>query len=154
MQSLRGRIRIEQPKITLPHPGYVPLQWFPCHSTQAAIGTVRNNQKCGVQYRNPWNRVRVGRVLEDMDSMAGYIAFLHCDDSDPSKLPPLLVTAAVERIEILHDVDLDRDATLCAILCIKYVCADLLRGVLTIMPSPVDGMEGAELTASVHSVPS
>lgn len=56
--------------------------------------------------------MRVGRVLEDMDSMAGYIAFLHCDDGDPTNLPPLLVTAAVERIEIIHVVDLERDATL------------------------------------------
>ena len=26
-------------------------------------------------YRNPWNAVRVGRVLEDLDSLAGNIAF-------------------------------------------------------------------------------
>lgn len=58
----------------------------------------------------------MGRVLEDMDSMAGYIAFRHCDDGDPSKLPPLLVTAAVERIEIIRSFDLECDVTLCAIL--------------------------------------
>jgi acyl-coenzyme A thioesterase 9 len=55
-------------------------------------------------------------ILEDMDSMAGYIAFLHCDDGDPSKMPPLLVTAAVERIEIIHPMDLECDALLCALL--------------------------------------
>jgi acyl-coenzyme A thioesterase 9 len=55
-----------------------------------------------------------------MDSMAGYIAFLHCDDGDPSTLPPLLVTAAVERIEIIHAMDLAHDATLCAPPCLWF----------------------------------
>ena len=80
---------------------------------QAWCATVCN----GVQYRNPWNRVRVGRLLEDMDSLAGYVAFLHCDDGDGGRLPPLLVTAAVERIAILQPVALERDATLRAPRC-------------------------------------
>lgn len=28
-------------------------------------------------YRNPWGNVRLGRVLEDLDSFAGFIAFEH-----------------------------------------------------------------------------
>lgn len=67
-----------------------------------------------VQYRNPWNHIRMGRVLEDMDSMAGNIAFTHCDDDDPATLLPMLVTAAVERIEMIRSVDLEHDASLCA----------------------------------------
>lgn len=30
-----------------------------------------------MQYRSPWNEVRLGRLLEDLDAMAGYIAFTH-----------------------------------------------------------------------------
>lgn len=30
-----------------------------------------------LQYRNPWNQVRVGKLLEDLDSLAGNIAFQH-----------------------------------------------------------------------------
>lgn len=30
-----------------------------------------------VQYRNPWSGVRIGRVMEDMDSLAGFVAFDH-----------------------------------------------------------------------------
>ena len=81
--------------------------------------SLRCNQEIAgstVQYRNPWNHIRMGRVLEDMDSMAGNIAFVHCDDGDPATLPPMLVTAAVERIEMIHSVDLEHDATLCASL--------------------------------------
>ena len=29
------------------------------------------------QYRNPWGFVRIGRILEDLDSLAGTIAFSH-----------------------------------------------------------------------------
>jgi hypothetical protein len=28
-------------------------------------------------YRNPWNAVRVGRLMEDMDSLAGVVAYDH-----------------------------------------------------------------------------
>ncbi|GAB4823181.1 hypothetical protein N2152v2_010227, partial [Parachlorella kessleri] len=49
-------------------------------------------------YRSPWGEVRLGRVLEDLDSLAGYVAYDHCDDGDATTRPPLLVTAAVEAI--------------------------------------------------------
>jgi acyl-coenzyme A thioesterase 9 len=65
-----------------------------------------------VQYRNPWNRLRIGRVLEDLDSLAGNIAFAHCDDGNPLTHMPLLVTAAVEQIKYLQHVSLDQDVTL------------------------------------------
>jgi acyl-coenzyme A thioesterase 9 len=51
-------------------------------------------------YRSPWGRVRVGRMLEDMDSLAGYVAFEHADDDDDATRPPLLATASVEAITI------------------------------------------------------
>jgi acyl-coenzyme A thioesterase 9 len=38
-------------------------------------------------YRNPWGAVRLGRVLEDLDSLAGNIAYEHCDDFDASTRP-------------------------------------------------------------------
>lgn len=30
-----------------------------------------------MQYRNPWGAVRIGRLLEDLDSLAGNVAFRH-----------------------------------------------------------------------------
>jgi acyl-coenzyme A thioesterase 9 len=29
------------------------------------------------QYRNPWGFVRMGKILEDLDSLAGNIAYEH-----------------------------------------------------------------------------
>jgi acyl-coenzyme A thioesterase 9 len=49
-------------------------------------------------FRNPWGGVRIGLLLEDMDSMAGFTAYQHVDDGDSTTRPPILVTATVEAI--------------------------------------------------------
>ena len=43
-------------------------------------------------------RGRFGLLLEDLDALAGNVAFAHCDDGDPDTPPPLLVTASVDRL--------------------------------------------------------
>ena len=43
-------------------------------------------------------RTRFGLLLEDLDSLAGNVAFAHCDDGDPATPAPLLVTASVDRL--------------------------------------------------------
>ena len=43
-------------------------------------------------------RTRFGLLLEDLDSLAGNVAFAHCDDGDPSTPAPLLVTASVDHL--------------------------------------------------------
>ncbi|CAM9295243.1 unnamed protein product [Ectocarpus fasciculatus] len=60
-------------------------------------------------YRNPGGLVRIGRILEDLDALAGNIAFKHCSE-DPSF--PLLVTASVDRIVLRRHPELDCDITL------------------------------------------
>ncbi|KAL0026597.1 hypothetical protein WJX77_009204 [Trebouxia sp. C0004] len=61
------------------------------------------------QYRNPWNQVRVGKLLEDLDSLAGNIAFQHCDDERTDTQLPLLVTASVDAIHLRRRLDLHQD---------------------------------------------
>ena len=50
------------------------------------------------QYTSAWGTMRIGRILEDLDALAGNVALRHADDGDPATRPPLLVTAAVERV--------------------------------------------------------
>lgn len=45
-------------------------------------------------YRNPWGQMRFGKILEDLDALAGNIAFNHVDGN------PMIVTAAVDRIRL------------------------------------------------------
>ncbi|EFJ45017.1 hypothetical protein VOLCADRAFT_106173 [Volvox carteri f. nagariensis] len=56
--------------------------------------------------RNPWGHLRVGRLLEDLDSLAGNVAFEHCHTG---RGPPLLVTAAVDEITVRHPLQVERD---------------------------------------------
>jgi acyl-coenzyme A thioesterase 9 len=63
-------------------------------------------------YENPWGQLRFGRVLEDLDALAGNISFLHV--GSPS---PVIVTASVDRIvlrkrpHISHDQSLSGQVT-------------------------------------------
>jgi hypothetical protein len=46
-------------------------------------------------YRNPWGQMRFGRILEDLDALAGNIAYGHVQDPHLS-----IVTASVDRIRL------------------------------------------------------
>lgn len=55
-------------------------------------------------YRNPFGQMRFGKVLEDLDALAGNIAFAHVQD------PKLtIVTASVDRIRLSAPPNLDSD---------------------------------------------
>jgi acyl-coenzyme A thioesterase 9 len=55
-------------------------------------------------YRNPWGQMRFGKILEDLDALAGNIAFAHVQD--PSII---LVTASVDRIRLMGVPSIDID---------------------------------------------
>jgi len=57
-------------------------------------------------YRNPWGEMRFGKILEDLDALAGNIAFNHVEGN------PLIVTAAVDRIRLKHNPVIGDDQTL------------------------------------------
>lgn len=63
-------------------------------------------------YRNPWGQIRLGRLMEDLDALAGNIAFFHVDsdnevednddDTNQAQQHPVIVTASVDRIRLKH----------------------------------------------------
>lgn len=61
------------------------------------------------QYRDPWNEVRIGKLLEDLDALAGTIAVKHCSDEDSTTRPLLLVTASVDKMELKKPICVDTD---------------------------------------------
>ncbi|KAJ0969342.1 hypothetical protein J5N97_022219 [Dioscorea zingiberensis] len=61
------------------------------------------------QYRDPWNEVRIGKLLEDLDALAGTIATKHCSDDDSTTRPLLLVTASVDKIVLKKPILVDKD---------------------------------------------
>ena len=65
------------------------------------------------RYESAFGTLRVGRLLEDMDALAGSVAYLHVDDGYPETAPPILVTASMERLEVRDDtLALDEDYNL------------------------------------------
>jgi len=61
------------------------------------------------QYLSPFGHVRLGRILEDLDAMAGNIAFLHADDGNPRSAPLVIVTASLDRIHLHKQLLSDQD---------------------------------------------
>jgi acyl-coenzyme A thioesterase 9 len=44
------------------------------------------------EYVNVYGRIRLGKILEDLDALAGSIAYKHCDDGREDTLPLTIVT--------------------------------------------------------------
>ena len=82
----------------------------PSESKQEMTYTFSSDPDLADTYRNPWGNVRVGRLLEDLDALAGTIAFEHC--RTPGEEALLLVTASVDRIVYRHRPNLNDDITL------------------------------------------
>ncbi|XP_078434148.1 thioesterase/thiol ester dehydrase-isomerase superfamily protein [Wolffia australiana] len=61
------------------------------------------------QYRDPWNEVRIGKLLEDLDALAGTIAFKHCCNNESTTRPLLLVTASVDKMMLKKPIRVDSD---------------------------------------------
>ncbi|KAJ4958527.1 hypothetical protein NE237_025638 [Protea cynaroides] len=61
------------------------------------------------QYRDPWNEFRIGKLLEDLDALAGTISVKHCTDDDNMTRPVLLVTASVDKMVLKKPIRVDID---------------------------------------------
>ncbi|KAK6145176.1 hypothetical protein DH2020_021996 [Rehmannia glutinosa] len=61
------------------------------------------------QYRDSWNEVRIGKLLEDLDALAGTISVKHCADDDSTTRPLYLVTASVDKIVLKKPISVDAD---------------------------------------------
>eukprot|EP00928_Gymnodinium_smaydae_P048344 TRINITY_DN32306_c0_g1_i1.p1 TRINITY_DN32306_c0_g1~~TRINITY_DN32306_c0_g1_i1.p1 ORF type:complete len:507 (+),score=99.87 TRINITY_DN32306_c0_g1_i1:102-1523(+) len=70
------------------------------------------DEELGEQYRNAWGHIRFGRLLEDLDALAGTIAYQHCASNNPEDSDLHIVTASVDRIIYKHRPSLDHNIIL------------------------------------------
>ncbi|XP_027350135.1 acyl-coenzyme A thioesterase 9, mitochondrial isoform X3 [Abrus precatorius] len=61
------------------------------------------------QYRDPWNEVRIGKLLEDLDALAGTISVKHCSDEASTTRPLIVVTASVDKIVLKKPISVNID---------------------------------------------
>ncbi|KAJ2818042.1 hypothetical protein IWW50_005956 [Coemansia erecta] len=52
------------------------------------------------KYINVYGDIRLGKVLEDLDRLAGAVAYKHASDANGDLAPVVFVTAAVDRIDL------------------------------------------------------
>lgn len=64
------------------------------------------------QYRNPWNHIRMGKLVEDLDALAGTVSVKHCCNECGTLRPLLLVTASVEKMVLKKPIHIDADLTI------------------------------------------
>ena len=55
----------------------------------------KDDQLLKEQYANFNGLIQFSKLFEDLDALAGNVAFKHCDDDDPETRMPHLVTASV-----------------------------------------------------------
>lgn len=69
-----------------------------------------SNPRVLEQYKS-WQagRIRLGKILEDLDALAGNIAHTHADDNNPETRPLQIVTACVDRIDVLREFPIHLD---------------------------------------------
>ncbi|KAL5990794.1 Acyl-coenzyme A thioesterase 2, chloroplastic [Asimina triloba] len=87
------------------------------------------------QYRDPWNEVRFGKLLEDLDALAGTIAVKHCSDEDSITRPLLLVTASVDKIVVKKPIRVDTDLKIAG--AVTWVGRSSIEIIMEVTQSPL-----------------
>ena len=76
----------------------------PCQSETKVEYPFSTQELLAESYKSPWNTMRIGKILEDLDALAGNIAFYHVRQESQKEgvevVHPLIVTASVDRIKL------------------------------------------------------
>ncbi|XP_076956630.1 acyl-coenzyme A thioesterase 2, chloroplastic-like [Bidens hawaiensis] len=98
------------------------------------------------QYRDPWNEVRIGKLLEDLDALASTISVKHCSDHDSMTRPLLLVTASVDKMVLKKTISVDADLKMAGeVIWVGFSSIDVQ---LEVTQLASDGSETVALTAN------
>ncbi|XP_062090134.1 acyl-coenzyme A thioesterase 4, mitochondrial [Humulus lupulus] len=84
----------------------------PAQSRTSILYNLSSDYALREHYRNPWNMIRIGKLLEDLDALAGTIAFKHCTNEDGMSRPLLLVTASVDKMVLKKPISIDTDLSI------------------------------------------
>ncbi|KAI7738410.1 hypothetical protein M8C21_021540 [Ambrosia artemisiifolia] len=101
------------------------------------------------QYRDPWNEVRIGKLLEDLDALAGTISVKHCSDDDSMTRPLLLVTASVDKMVLKKTISVDCDLKMAgAVIWVGRSSIEVQLEVIQLTNDSSDIIETVALTAN------
>lgn len=101
------------------------------------------------QYRDPWNEVRIGKLLEDLDALAGTISVKHCSDVDSMTRPLYLVTASVDKMVLKKPISVDTDLKMVgAVIWVGFSSIEIQLDVIQPANGSSDPSESVALTAN------
>ncbi|KAL8549145.1 hypothetical protein ACS0TY_008125 [Phlomoides rotata] len=101
------------------------------------------------QYRDPWNEVRIGKLLEDLDALAGTISFKHCSDDDSTTRPLYLVTASVDKMVLKKPISVDVDLRITgAVTWVGWSSMEIQLDVTQPATEAVEATDSVALTAT------
>ncbi|PKI55287.1 hypothetical protein CRG98_024303, partial [Punica granatum] len=101
------------------------------------------------QYRDPWNEVRIGKLLEDLDALAGTISVKHCSDDDSTTRPLLLVTASVDKIVLKKPISVDVDLKIVgSVIWVGRSSIEIQLEVIQLINGKSDDADSVALTAN------
>ncbi|KAJ3143985.1 Acyl-coenzyme A thioesterase 9, mitochondrial [Irineochytrium annulatum] len=88
----------------------------PVHLTKSMSDSVvteflpfRSEPEVREDYVSVYGTVQIGKVLEDLDALAGSAAYRHCDDGRDDTPPLTIVTASVDRIDLINRIPVEED---------------------------------------------
>ncbi|KAI9201924.1 HotDog domain-containing protein [Polychytrium aggregatum] len=94
------------------------------------------------EYINAYGNIRIGKILEDLDAMAGTISYIHCDDGLEETAPVTVVTASLDRIDLLQRIPTEQDIKLSGH--VTYVGTSSMEVSIAIRTIPEDSDNEAE----------
>lgn len=101
------------------------------------------------QYRDPWNEVRIGKLLEDLDALAGTISVKHCSDDDHMTRPLLLVTASVDKMVLKKSISVDIDLKIAgAVIWVGRSSIEIQLEVTQLTNGSTDALDSVALMAN------
>lgn len=144
----RKRRRAAAPQQQLREEGAPVPPKRPSDSLLTLMLPFRSDPKLRELYLNAAGHLRIGRLLEDFDSFAGQIAYTHCDDpGDPKAEPITLVTASLDRIDLVKPIPTDKDLMLRG--CVTWVGRSSMAIAVTLsgLPGDLDAKDAMRVAA-------
>lgn len=85
------------------------------------------------EYINVYGDIRIGKVIEDIDALAGSVAYKHClgaFSEGAGSLPLTIVTASVDRIDLIRPLAIHSDVRLSG--CVSFVGTSSMEVIIKI----------------------
>ncbi|XP_055822027.1 acyl-coenzyme A thioesterase 4, mitochondrial-like [Solanum dulcamara] len=101
------------------------------------------------RYRNPMNEIRIEKLLEDLDALAGTISYKHCSSDDGTARSLILVTASMDNMILKKTICIDNDLTIeGAVTWVGCSSLEIQLDVKQSTPEPTNSTESVCLTAN------